>query len=593
PAFPGAEGFGADEITGGRGGKIVKITNLNDTGQGSFRAAVVGDNDPKIIIFEVSGIIRIKSGLRVGDNTTIAGQTAPLGGGITFYGWNRDPSVNNGLPYNDRALGNEIAQNGSFSIGNNSIIRHIRVRGTSFKGDVIGGSPVNAIFDHVSCSWGGDEAISLWGPGGSNTVKNIIIQWCTCEESVGYWHGEGGHNYGPMLSSGGKSYSIHHTLMAHHLKRDPEIQQDLDSYSDVRNCVQYDCGGVTAVISMQGPWCGKFNVINNYMIKGPSNESNPMNVFVGFGKNDSAAGLMPELYVAGNYNSTKPTAAKNAPQTDLVKVWAHESDGTAATPTLVSDEFKVVTITTHTAEEAYDLVIEKAGAFPRDSTTRRTIEEVINATGGHVMMDTNTMLESQKEWSEVKSFPNGRFKRLYKDDPNDWPDLPAPLDSDNDGMPDAWETANGLNPADASDAGNTDLSNQFTGMDGYTNIEVYINALADTLVTIPWVPASVLKLQKYVDNGLSLASYPNPFSSKVSISLNRRLEQDGKNITISIFNVQGNLVRIFSVQNSHPGTEITWDGKDNFGRNPGAGTYFYRIKSGGKFISKAKFLKTR
>ncbi|MFH1762239.1 MAG: hypothetical protein ABIA63_14165, partial [bacterium] len=128
PSFPGAEGYGAI-ATGGRGGQVRKVTNLADTGAGSFRAAVSGDS-AKIVVFEVSGIIRNNSVVEMGKNTTIAGQTSPKG--IIFYNWNRDTSINNGLPLNDR-IDDMASPNGGIIINSNTIVRHIRIRGSSYK----------------------------------------------------------------------------------------------------------------------------------------------------------------------------------------------------------------------------------------------------------------------------------------------------------------------------------------------------------------------------------------------------------------------------------------------------------------------------
>jgi hypothetical protein len=157
----------------------------------------------------------------------------------------------------------------------------------------------------------------------------------------------------------------------------------------------------------------------------------------------------------------------------------------AGTAIFVDDAFDAPPVTTQSAGEAYELVVQKAGAWPRDATTRRTIQEVRDRTGSWVIMPTASLPKSMWTW-HGKQYP-ARYKKLYKDDPNDlseeFPGRTPPPDSDNDGMPDAWETARGLNPGDASDGNKTTLSRKFTGADGYTNVEVYINALADSLVS--------------------------------------------------------------------------------------------------------------
>ena len=472
PAFPGAEGFGVNEITGGRGGEVRKVTNLNDSGPGSFRAAVAG-NEPKIVVFEVGGIIRVKSGLTIGSNTTVAGQTSPSG--VTFYNWRRE-----GFPKNNRF--DKTAQNGGLGIrGNNVIIRHIRSRGSAFKGRPMSGFAQDVIIDHCSLSWSGDELITFWY--GS---RNITIQWCTLEESVGFWHGEGGHNYGPMIGSepGGKvsgNYSLHHTLMAHHKKRNPELQIGPDLATDVRNCVMYDVGGCVGIVcSRKGPWAGKHSVVNNYLKPGPQASwgreyaaLRPIGLHFSqrWEKELRKMNKRLEIYCAGNVREDKPGQISG---NNEISNWVRDEHLPLGTPVLLDKDPGPPT-TTYSAREAYKLVLEKAGAWPRDATTRRTIKEVKQGTGGWVMMPRESIAPRQwKGWAE-KNYPRP-YTRFYKDDPNDWPKLPAPRDSDNDGMPDEWEKAKRLNRF-LADHNGKNLSKE-----GYTNIEVYINERAESVI---------------------------------------------------------------------------------------------------------------
>ncbi|MFH1761077.1 MAG: hypothetical protein ABIA63_08245 [bacterium] len=602
-AFPGAMGFGS-QTTGGRGGKIVKVTNLLDYNShpkvhetpipGSFRYAVQGDlpwpeidAEPKTVVFEVSGIIRVKGQLRVGQNTTIAGQTSPAG--ITFYNWNRDPNVNNGLPKNDRL--DETAENGEICLDNNCIIRHIRVRGSIYKGHIMGANGEstpkhNFILDHVSVSWAGDESITFYG-----NCTDITIQWCTIEEAMGFWHGEGGHNYGPMCAGGlSGNYSIYYTLMAHHLKRNPELQLGPGLVADVRNCVQYDANGVYHVclseihnsVEPHNPILGKLNVLENYRKCGPSNDFKTKfpysanNVSYYFPKSfaDTLSHDYPELYLGGN---TVVDSMDNELYRDLYcsDPWVVDGSG-AADPIFLDAPVSVpFAVPSNTAEEAYDLVLAHAGAWPRDSTTRRTINETKTGAGGWVMMDSSIVIAAgQWEGWGKNSYPFP-YKRFYRDDPNDWPDLPCSTDSDNDGMPDWWEDSVGLDKNTADNNG-TNLN-----AEGYTNIEVYINALADSLVGK--IPGAVTIYNKYTSflnpSAGSFLISPNPFSGRTAIICQLPGIAGGRQVRLNIYNVMGGLV--YSTRPGlHPadgGLSYRWDGYDSRGILCPAGIYCCEI----------------
>ena len=462
-AFPTAEGFNVENITGGRGGEVRKVTNLDDSGLGSFREAVKG-NEPKIVIFEVSGIIRNKSGVRIGSNTTVAGQTSPAG--ITFYNWERP------IPRNDRL--DKTVGNGILSFGSNVIVRHIRSRGSAFKGDPFSGWMVrNVILDHVSVSWGGDQSGCFW-----QGCKDITIQWCTFEEAVGFWHGEGGHNYGPMIGfdSGAEpsgNYAFHHNLMAHHLKRNPELQIGVELMGDIRNNVSYDAGDIGIIVARGRPCSGRYNIVGNFRKAGPSTETHRPELqkgCVGLNLSKHDTDLRPMMYVKDN-----KSVDRNEELLAIDHVGGWHRDGVGK-PILVERLVPGPGITTHSADEAYKLVLEKAGAWPRDATTRRTVEEVKAGTGGWVMMIPDQMMPNQwvGTWAK-RQYPHP-YKRFFKDDANDWPNPPAPKDSDDDGMPDTWETAHGLDPA-SDDHNGTTLSKA-----GYTNLEVYIHELAESSI---------------------------------------------------------------------------------------------------------------
>jgi len=189
PAFPGAEGFGCT-TTGGRGGRVIKVTNLNSSGPGSLQAACSAEG-PRIVVFDTSGII--PGDVIIDQNQiTIAGQTAP-GAGITIRGRLM-------TRYGDETF-------------EDIVVRFLRVRPdptTGVSGDAIQFSKVeNCVIDHVSCSWANDETIDIY------YAHDVTIQWCTIEESDLEGHSKGvPHNYGMINSPGGGRISLHHTLFA-------------------------------------------------------------------------------------------------------------------------------------------------------------------------------------------------------------------------------------------------------------------------------------------------------------------------------------------------------------------------------------------
>ena len=488
PAFPGAEGHGR-YVTGGRGGKIVHVTNLNNSGTGSLRAAVSG-NDKKIVVFDVSGIIALSAELIIGDNTTIAGQTAP-NPGITVRYFTMRP-------------------------GNNNIIRFIRFRRGEEKNVNDGADATwqrnknNIIFDHCSFSWSIDEIASFYDN------RSFTMQWCTLGEALANpGHTKGEHSYGGIW--GGKGASFHHNFLCHMQNRAPRFcgaryaweGYDKTKYAnpiqaeivDFRNCVMYNWGNGNGCYGGTGG--GQINIVNNYYKAGPgtANKTRVTQVSVANSSNADDSpymGYASRYYINGNY-----VAAAKVPQNYDWKGVIFDSglttiDGEQCIPDdkhLYGDnvtyyknsagkDFVRVkmdspvekgTVTTHSAEAAYEKVLSYCGAsLYRDNVDARYMEEAANGT--------TTYIGSATKTGDGKTVVHRAGIIDYVKDQGEYVletgSREAGFDSDNDGMADAWETANGLNPNDASDAKTYTLDSK----GWYTNLEVYCNALVEDIM---------------------------------------------------------------------------------------------------------------
>ncbi len=434
-AFPGAEGYGRF-ATGGRGGRIIYVTNLNDSGEGSFRDAVM-QTGPRIVMFKVSGTIELQSHVNLGanqSNLTIAGQTAP-GDGITL-------------------------RNYRMYIGaDNVIIRFMRFRMGDEKGveddSLWGRRKQTIIIDHCTMSWATDETSSFYDN------VNFTMQWCILSESLrNSVHLKGSHGY--MGIWGGRNASFHHNLMAHHDSRLPRFcgsrysnLADLE-HVDFRNNVIYNWGSNSGYAG-EG---GTYNMVNNYYKSGPGTRSNPGRIFQMYqddGKNSQPAGIHGVFYSFGNYvNNFPDVTADNW-------VGMHR--------TFVADwndlrsviEYDKGQITTHTAIDAFEQVLEWAGAsLKRDPVDSRIVQETRDGDYTYEGSNGSTggLIDSQADvggWPLLES-------------------LAPELDSDGDGMPDWWELEYGLDPNDAEDGNNYDLHSY------YTNVEVYLNSLVQHIV---------------------------------------------------------------------------------------------------------------
>lgn len=418
PAFPGAEGFGAN-ATGGRGGRVIAITSLNDEGPGSLRAALEQEG-PRTVVFRVSGTIALKSALKLrhGD-ITIAGQTAP-GNGICLQNYHTD-----------------------LSGSRNVIIRHLRFRPGDASGQGVdaltGVNCEDIIIDHCSFSWSVDECLSLY-----RGVRNLTVQWCLVSESLyASVHIKGNHGFGGIW--GGTNASWHHNLLAHHSSRNPRFASDCVNV-DFRNNVIYNWGYNSAY----GGERSFINVVNNYYKPGPATEEKCDRRIL-----DVSSG--GRWYVSGNYVVGFPEISANNWNGGVQRLRVSEDQLRADLP------FPFAPVTTHSAEEAYKLVLKNAGAtLPRlDSVDARVVEEVRGGTarfgetyggGGKGIINSP---ETVGGWPKLRS-------------------AAAPLDTDGDGMPDEWERRFGLDPNDPSDGP------QDKDGDGYTNLEEYLNGTDPT-----------------------------------------------------------------------------------------------------------------
>jgi len=436
-AFPGADGFGK-MTTGGRGGQVIKVTTLADAGPGSLRAAIEASG-PRIIVFEVSGNIELNSRLRISNgDVTIAGQTAP-GEGICIQNYEMNISADN------------------------VIIRFLRFRMgdlTENEQDALWGRhQKNIIIDHCSMSWSIDECSSFYAN------RDFTMQWCILSESLNKsFHEKDNHGYGGIW--GGHQASFHHNLLAHHNSRNPRFdggnRPGTGGLSpvgadkvDYRNNVVYNWRGNSAY----GGENGEYNMVNNYYKPGPATPANRSARIMQISKENNAdfAPGHGVFFIDGNYVFGNNGVTSNN--------WAGGVDfdsGVSAAQAQSSSAFPYEALgTSHSAEQAYQQVLDKAGAsYKRDAVDQRVVQEVRDGSATYNGSKTGFpgIIDSQN-------------------DVGGWPTLAqgtVPTDTDGDGMPDDWEIANNLDP-NTPNANGKDLSTV------YDNIEVYFNSLVAEL----------------------------------------------------------------------------------------------------------------
>lgn len=408
PAFPGAEGFGA-HTPGGRGGRVIEVTNLNARGPGSLHAALQ-EKGPRIVVFRVDGVIDLKGDLNIREPfITVAGQTAP-GDGICLKG------------------------GGIHVSAHDVVLRYLRVRvGDSALGsgpgnrDAVGVYGENVVVDHCSFSWALDETVSTW-----YTAKDVTFQWCIISEGLmDSLHPQGSHSMGVILGTTGNRITLHHCLLAHNNGRHPLIASDKGTSTiDWRNNVAYNhgssrCGSARGSV--------RVNFVGNTIIRGPNGR--PPGSFVVDADAD-------QLYHVRD-NVWPGRGDGEADQRGFLDFRRSQPVAERVSPSAV----EAAPIRTQSAGDAYQSVLRFAGAtLPvRDVVDARIVKEVTDCSGA--------IIDSQ---ADVGGWPAYRSAR-------------PPTDSDHDGMPDDWEHKHGLAPHNAAD-GPRDLDGDgYTNVEEYLN----------------------------------------------------------------------------------------------------------------------------
>ena len=454
PAFPGAEGGGAYSF-GGRGGKVYVVTTLADSGPGSFRYACE-QGGARIVVFNVAGIIHLKSPVSIpAPYITIAGQTAP-GDGVC------------------------IAGESVLIDTHDVVIRYMRFRrgatDVTRRDDALGGNGVgNIIIDHVSASWGLDENMSMYRhvyhrDDGAKPQKlptvNVTIQNSIFSEALDTYN----HAFGSTI--GGLNSTFMRNLWANNISRNPSIGMYGD-FGFVNNVV-FNWWNRSAD---GGDHRSYFNFINNYYKPGPiTPKDRPIGHRIlkpeaNRDKNDSQH--YGKAYVAGNIMEGNEKVTKNN-WAGGVQVGNMPDAGRFTEQIKVDAPFPMAKVTIWPAEKAYSYVLENVGATlpKRDAVDKRIVQEV--RTGKIVYTDSDKTHIGDKYVK--RRLPEDSYKMgiiTHPDQVGGYPEYKGKpyKDSDNDGMPDAWEKKHKLNPNDPSDA-SLDRDN-----DGYTNIEEFLNSV--------------------------------------------------------------------------------------------------------------------
>jgi hypothetical protein len=532
-AFPGAEGGGM-YTQGGRGGKVLEVTTLFDTVAttipGTLRWAI-NQSGARTVVFRVSGTITLVSDLRITkDSITIAWQTAP-GDGICLRKYTLYVSANEVIVrYIRERLGDETG-------GESDAMSGFTNATTGYKNHII--------VDHCSASWSEDETLSYYGN------DFVSVQWCIISESLyNSNHPKGAHGYGGIW--GGRDHTtFHHNLLAHHSSRNPRLSglnTTTPCYNvDVRNDVIYNWGFNSAY----GGEASTANFVNNYYKPGPATKSGVR------ARIYQPSDTLGRWYINGNFVEGNSTVSNDN--------WAGGVNPSIAPKDLSSLKaavpFPVLPVTTQSPQQAYDLVLQYAGAtFPK----RDTID-------GRILYETRTgtVTYGGRTYAIAQGFDTTRVYGIIdsQTDVGGWPtlnSLPAPLDSDHDGMPDDWEIAHQLNPNDASDR-------NLIGTDGYTMLEHYINGLVGSNAST----TTGIETQKSLPARFSLdQNYPNPFNPSTTISYQLLANSF---VTLKIYDVLGReiatLVNEVQAAGFHGSTFSARAGESR------SGCYFYRLQA--------------
>jgi pectate lyase len=432
PSFPGAEGFGMWTV-GGRGGRVIEVTSIEDSGPGTLREALEAKG-PRIVVFRVGGLITLQTPLTIENPyITIAGQTAPRDG-ICIRG--ETTNINT----------------------HDVIVRYLRFRRGNLvrPDDALGGYPQkNIMIDHCSASWGLDENLSMYRwmkpmPDGKrlkSPVENMTIQWCISSEALNTYN----HAFGATW--GGKNCSFHHNLFACNTGRNPSIGwcENLD----YRNNVIFNWRHRT----MDGG-LNSINVVNNYYKPGPAANRGPIRYRICKPEGRFGPDGRPhfgQVHVVGNVvEGSEEVTADNWAGGVQPEVSPDRLNEVLVSLKLI-DPLAAPAITQQSAKEAYKMVLEGAGAaLPKRDAVDERVTEMVRT--GRVEFGNGIIMSP----TDVGAWP--KYSIVGK----------APDDSDHDGMPDEWETQYGLNAKDAGD-GPMDKDK-----DGFTNVEEYLNGTDPT-----------------------------------------------------------------------------------------------------------------
>lgn len=540
PAFPGAEGFGAYS-SGGRGGDVYHVTTLEDSGTGSLREGVETAAGPRTIVFDISGTIILKSILWIkNSNLTIAGQTAP-GDGICI----RDYSVN-------------------IKKANDIIVRYLRIRlgdiqtlangkPTSSTGlDVVSiDDSKNIIFDHCSLSWSCDEIFGIV------QNENITIQWCLIAEPLGdpLLHPYGNsHAYG--LNNSANTLSVHHCLISNYVMRGPEFEpndavndQGYQVQMEAVNNVMFDYKksgsryktGIEDNPEAASEISFQFHFLNNYYIRKYNDDAPEIHAVTKHGVTDQL-----KIFVAGNIGPNRITNDLNP----WKSVWVENGPNILMADSSIQAQMasellfsSPVPITLQPADEAYASILQDVGCgISRDSVDLRILNDVKNRKFSDYLHSQETV--------------------------GGWPVLntkTAPLDTDQDGMPDWWEDELELDKFEPADR------NYDKNMDGYTNLESYLNN-SDLLTNIE--TSDVIK-----SNQLELDNYPNPFNNETQIKYTL---STNSHVKMSLYTISGQKLYELVNENKVAGSyTLSFSGNDL-----ASGIYFINLAADDQFTTK-------